>query len=97
MIFPFLNTFFAFILFVDIVDIYNKILASLCKLQSFGGGLLGCQPDPSAGILGLDHAVLMVGFGEAGRSGPKAVFVFALLALKQTQQKETIDRETPQV
>lgn len=32
------------------------------------GGLLGCKPDPSEGILGLDHAVLAVGFGkETGR------------------------------
>lgn len=28
------------------------------------GGLLGCKPDPSEGILGLDHAVLAVGFGK---------------------------------
>ncbi|CAJ1328205.1 unnamed protein product [Effrenium voratum] len=38
------------------------------------GGILGCQPDPSEGILGLDHAVLLVGFGEEkdilGRTTP---------------------------
>lgn len=28
------------------------------------GGLLGCKPDPAAGILSLNHAVLMVGFGK---------------------------------
>jgi len=38
------------------------------------GGLLGCKPDPSEGILGLDHAVLAVGFGKdhsiLGKSKP---------------------------
>jgi len=28
------------------------------------GGVLGCKPDPEEGILGLDHAVLLVGFGK---------------------------------
>ena len=37
----------------------------LCHvLLTSSGGLLGCKPDPSEGILGLDHAVLAVGFGK---------------------------------
>ncbi|OLQ09921.1 Cysteine proteinase RD19a [Symbiodinium microadriaticum] len=28
------------------------------------GGVFGCQPDPGSGILGLDHAVLLVGYGQ---------------------------------
>jgi len=31
------------------------------------GGLFGCKPDPDEGVLGLDHAVLLVGFGVQGR------------------------------
>lgn len=27
------------------------------------GGLFGCKPDPVQGVLGLDHAVLLVGYG----------------------------------
>mmetsp|Transcript_548 Transcript_548/g.1152 ORF Transcript_548/g.1152 Transcript_548/m.1152 type:complete len:113 (+) Transcript_548:1-339(+) len=38
------------------------------------GGVFGCQPDPGEGILGLDHAVLLVGYGEEhgvlGKSAP---------------------------
>lgn len=30
------------------------------------GGLLGCRPDPTLGVLGLNHAVVLVGFGSEG-------------------------------
>lgn len=43
----------------------SSALRSLPALSGcWSGGILGCQPDPSEGILGLDHAVLLVGFGE---------------------------------
>merc|ERR1711972_829360 len=32
------------------------------------GGLLGCRPDPGLGVLGLNHAVLLVGFGMEGKT-----------------------------
>jgi len=39
------------------------------------GGLFGCKPDPTKGILGLDHAVLLVGFGvEHGAFGKQTPY-----------------------
>eukprot|EP00429_Kryptoperidinium_foliaceum_P020074 CAMPEP_0176049082 /NCGR_PEP_ID=MMETSP0120_2-20121206/24386_1 /TAXON_ID=160619 /ORGANISM="Kryptoperidinium foliaceum, Strain CCMP 1326" /LENGTH=380 /DNA_ID=CAMNT_0017382505 /DNA_START=45 /DNA_END=1184 /DNA_ORIENTATION=+ len=36
----------------------------------YKGGLSGCKPDPDRGVLGLDHAVLLVGYGvEHGLTG----------------------------
>jgi len=45
-----------------------SVLLDASGLQSYRsgiwkGGLFGCKPDPSTGVLGLDHAVLLVGFG----------------------------------
>jgi len=36
----------------------------------YKGGLTGCKPDPDRGVLGLDHAVLLVGYGvQSGLTG----------------------------